>query len=480
MLLDPITGVRKSVLSGHTDTAVSLSSSLDGRLLLSRSFGGTVKLWDVQTGGVIRTFDHHTSAISASISPDGTTIALGTSKAWGVILLWDVQTWRRRSIEMGQDKTVKIVKFSPVDSQRLLSSSQGGTVSQWSVDGHQIGTSYHEERGVWDLAYALDGTRFVSCGGRNATVRDSATGEVVVKLNAPDKNALSNCCLSLDGRLVACRADTIIYVWDITISGPRLVGHIEHSRSVTSIAFPSSLISGSGDRSVKFWPSNGFLLDSVTTDHMAMLRGSTSIKSINLFAEEGAVVTSDSSGVVKTWDLTTGRLKSSFLTLAKGSRRDTRLTGNTLTIVWCTEGGEYCIWDVYKGQLLRGFHSALSRPWDFKISGDGSKIFALSYACIQAMSMQTGEETGRVKLRGGEGPNLFVRGSKVGINNQYDRGWDFGGPAVSDLGELPDRPRFDLVNWPTSYTARPCWIEDISTKRRIFHLPERYTKNNTK
>ena len=481
VLLDPITGVRVSVLSGCADMVVSLSSSLDGRLLLSRSRGGIVELWDVQTGGVIRTFGHDTCINSASISPDGTTIALGTQE--GVILLWDVRTYKCYSIKTGQDDAVTIIIFSPIDSQRLLSLSQDGTACHWNVDGCQIGISYHEKGGVRGLAYSLDGTRFVLCGGRNAMVRDSKTGEVVVKLAAPDKKALSNCCLSPDGRLVACRATITIYVWDITTSEPRLVGRVGHSDLVTFIDFPSSLISGSNDRSVRFWRTDGYLADSTRTDHMAGLHGLTSIESVNLFAEEGIVVTSDSSGAVKTWDLTTGRLKSSFLTPAKGIR-DTRLTGDTLTIVWWTkeeeeEGGCH-IWDVYKGQLLRRFRNTLSHLWDLKISGDGSKIFGLNGLGVQAMSMQTGEDAGRIQLGIGGGYSLFVRGSKVGIDKQYDRGWDFGGPTAPDLEDLPDRPRLDLVNWPIGGKARPCWIEDTVTKSQVFHLPERYTKYGTR
>ena len=477
VLLDPITGVRMSVLSGHEDTVSSLASSQDGKLLLSRSRDDAVKLWDVQTGGVISTFDHNTPTptTSASISPDGATIALGTLN--GTILLWDVRTGKSHSIETGQDDAVTIIIFSPINSQRLLSLSRDGTVCQWNVDSHRIGTSHHEVDRVESLAYALDGTRFVSCGGPTATVRDSETGEVVVRLDAPNGERLAGCCLSPDGRFVACGADTIIHVWDITISGPRLVGHVEHTNSVTFIAFPSSLISGSYDRSVKFWLSNAFLSDSITTDHMAMLHGLTSIESVNLFAE-GTIVTSDSFGVVKTWDLTTYRPKSSFLTPAVG-KRDARLTGDTLIIVWLKEE-EFHIWDVYKGQLLRRFRSPSFNIWDLKISGDGSKIFGLGYNRIQAVFMQTGEDAGRVQLRDDEGFSFFVRGSKVGIDNRYDRGWDFGGPTVSDVGEFPDRPRLDLVNWPTNRDARPCWIEDVAKKRRVFHPPGRYTRYSTK
>ena len=476
VLLDAVTGIRKSVLSGHSDEILSLASSLDGMFLISRG-GQTVNLWDVQTGGVIKTFDRKTSIASASISPDGATIALGTE--FGVIHLWDVRTGKSRFIGKGQDSDVTVISFSPIDPRRLLSSLRRGTVRQWDIDGHQIGASCHEIDGVEDLAYASDGTRFVSCGGRVATVRNSESGAVVVKLDAPGKGDFRLCRFSPDGRFVACKADTMVYIWDITTSEPRLVGHVEHSDSITFIAFSSSFISGSCDRSVKFWQTSSLLKESIATDDVAGPHGSTTIESANLFAEDGIIVTSDSSGMAKTWDLTTGELKSSFLTPAKG-KRATHLAGDTLIIVWWADKGkEYHIWDVYKGQLLRRFHSPLSRLLGLKISGDGSKILGFDGSHIQAVSMQTGEDAGSVELRNGGAVSFFVRGSMVGIDNQRNVGWDFGGLEVSDLREFPDRPRFDFVDSSVRRKVKPCWIEDTLTKRQVFRLPQRYTKYGT-
>ena len=478
-LIDAITGSRTSFLCGHGDVIRSLGFSLDGTLLFSRSNDKTVKLWDVQTGGVIKTFSDDTSVVSAaSISPNGITVALGTKN--GAIRLWDVRTGKCRSVETRQDSQITVISFSPIDPRRLLSASWHTTVRQWDVDGIQIGTSYNETDRVDHLSYTLDGTRFVSCGGKFATVRDSETGAVVVKLNAPDQTPLAGCCFSPDGRFLACAAGPTICVWDITISGGRLVGRlVGHSSSVSFIAFSPSLISGSWDKSVKFWQSSSFQADPMTTDHTTGLHGPTPIASVNLFANDGTAVTSDSSGVVKTWDLTTGKCKSTFSTPAEGER-DTHLEGDTLIIVWwADEEKEFRIWDVYKGQLLRSFPSPLSDPLGLKISGDGSKIFGLYIDCIEAVCMQTGEGAGRVELRIGEGASFFVHGSKVGIDNIRGEGWDFGGPTVSDFGEFPDRPRLELADWSTGGESKPRWIEDTKTKRLVFRLPERYMKSDT-
>jgi WD40 repeat protein len=58
--LDAITGSRMAVLSGHTDEVNCVTFSSDGRSLASGADDKTVKLWDMQTGGVVRTFLGHT------------------------------------------------------------------------------------------------------------------------------------------------------------------------------------------------------------------------------------------------------------------------------------------------------------------------------------------------------------------------------------------------------------------------------------
>ena len=486
VLLDAITGIRTSVLSGHTDDISSLAFSQDGTLLISGSRDHTAKLWDVQTGGIIRTFDDDAPMISAiSISPDGTTVALGTTD--GAIYLWSVQTEKCHSIKTGRDRCVGVVRFSPIGPQCLVSSLLDRTIQQLDVDARQIRTSYHEAYNVEDLAYSPNGTRFVTCGGV-ATIRDSESGEVVVKLEAPGGEGLRRCCFSLDGRFVACAAFYTIWVWDITNSGACLIGLLDgHSDFVRSLAFSPSLISGSSDQSVKVWQSSDFLAGTATADHIAALHGSTQIKSANLFAEDGVVVTSDESGVVKAWDLVTGRCKASFSTPAKGEC-DTHLTGDTLIIVWySSKEGECHVWDVYNGRLLRRLSTSLVGIMDLKILGDGSKILGLEsvsgddlsiLSCrIHAVSIQTGEEAGSVELHFWPDDGLFVRGSKVSLDCKHYGGWDFGGPEVTDFGEFLDRPRLELVSWPDEIGMKPRWVGDTVTKSRVFRLPERYLKS---
>jgi len=95
----------------------------------------TVKLWDVQTGRVIKTFYGHTDwVLSVSISADCTTIASGSDDK--TICLWDIWT-RECHCVIKQHNPVGRVRFSPTNSGHIISES-GGKVWKWDVDGHQI------------------------------------------------------------------------------------------------------------------------------------------------------------------------------------------------------------------------------------------------------------------------------------------------------------------------------------------------------
>ena len=101
----------------------SLVFSSDGTSLVSGSSDKTVKLWDVQTGGVVKTFSAQSGLVwGVSISADDTRIASGSSD--DTIHLWDIQTGECYYV-IKQQGIVQHVCFSPTDPQCLLSKSPG-------------------------------------------------------------------------------------------------------------------------------------------------------------------------------------------------------------------------------------------------------------------------------------------------------------------------------------------------------------------
>jgi len=100
----------------------SVSFSSDGQFIASGGWEGSIKLWDANSGALIKTFDAHESSItgganSVVFSPDISTLISGGED--GNIKIFDIQTEKITLIKAYSDST-KLVKISP-NGKYLLS-----------------------------------------------------------------------------------------------------------------------------------------------------------------------------------------------------------------------------------------------------------------------------------------------------------------------------------------------------------------------
>ena len=475
IILDVITGSQIAVLSGHTAKVYCVIFSSDGKLLVSGSYDKTVKLWDMQTGGVIQTFQGHTDGVwSVSISVDYTRIASGSKDK--TVCLWDIQTgnclYTIKQPEIGWHVT-----FSPMNPQHLISIS-GHKVWWWDVNGQQILPTYDSSH----IAFSPDHAQFALCYFKAVTVYNSDSREITAKFHVAG-NA-TYCCFSPSGRLVAAAAGITTYVWDISNTDPHLVETIVHTGRITSLVFssPTSLISGSRDKSVKFWQIGSLSTDQIATDPGSTPIALPSIQSVSLQTRAGVAISSDNDGAVSTWDLSTGICKETFqVPAASGISQGNgaaQIIGNRLIFVW-HKNSTIHIWDTSKYELLQTLD--VDFCWGLRISGDGSKILSLRTKFIQAWDMWTWKLVHRVELGFEEKPYLdplYTEGSKVWIcfqNSSAQEGWEIGtSPAQFDPST--GRPHLDFIGGPHWEIDGPSWIKDTVSGKKVFQLSGRYAK----
>jgi len=215
IILDAITGQHRAVISGHGGCVTSVTFSSDGRSLVSGSYDAIIKLWDVQTGGVIKTFYGHTDWVeSVSISVDCSRIVSGSSD--NTIHLWDIQTGKC-CCTIEQEDIVYHVSFSPTNPQNIISAA-GDSVWQWDVNGHRIPPTYNGSQ----IAFSPDHTQFALCNQEVIKIQNSDSGGIVAKFHVVN-DYVKHCCFSPDGKLVAATADNTTFVWDISSPNPHLI-----------------------------------------------------------------------------------------------------------------------------------------------------------------------------------------------------------------------------------------------------------------
>uniref|UniRef100_A0A3Q3VN16 Apoptotic protease-activating factor 1 n=1 Tax=Mola mola TaxID=94237 RepID=A0A3Q3VN16_MOLML len=164
------------VLQGHKEQVrcflLLSNSSVDTRLL-SWSFDGSVKMWDIKKGEKLQDIEAHQGAIlSCHISPDGCLFA--TTSADRTAKLWCCESWQCVHTLRGHQECVRSCRFS-WENQRLATGDDNGEIRLWNVkDGSLLKICSQEGKdgmdsfhGGWvtDLHFSKDNSLLVSTGG---------------------------------------------------------------------------------------------------------------------------------------------------------------------------------------------------------------------------------------------------------------------------------------------------------------------------
>lgn len=242
-------------LTGHSDTVWAVAIAPDSQTLVSGSFDKTIRLWDRETGAVLRILSGHTDAVRAvTVSTDGQTLASGSSDK--TIKIWRLQTGELLRTLSGHQGPVWSVAISP-DGKTLASGSYDGTVKLWNLQtGKLLRTLSGHVEAVRSVVISNDG-QILASGSWDKTIKiwNLQTGELLHTL-AGHLDRVVSVALAPSGETIASGSlDQTIKIWSVETGRP-LKTLSEHTAWVISVAFSSdekTIISGSRDKTVKIW-----------------------------------------------------------------------------------------------------------------------------------------------------------------------------------------------------------------------------------
>ena len=497
ILLDETTGSSRSVLSGNLKRVTSLAFSIDGTLLVSASSDDTIRLWDIQTGGVVKKF--HATVSSVAISSDSITIA---SASYRRVRLWDIRVgecYRIIDISPTQPGGVTYLDFLFAAPGRLMTIC-GGLIQQWDITSSKSGfaSSGHH------ISFSSDGKRFVLCDKPPPTIRDTVSGTIITTLHSPGQD-FSRCCFSPGDEFVAGVAGEVLYVWNVTGTPSLIKTFVPGDSRILSLVYSSSLISTHDDRKIRFRRIDSDSPDLTTRNTQSTKLPWVRIVYTSLQADEGIALSVDMGGSIECWDLSTGLTRILLQIPEIHDVGGVRLVDGTLTIVYSryfdTPDDQWyppdwslvaSTWDVKAGRALQritlpdalGTLDVSER--DYGMSKDGTAFFMVNREEIRTWSTVTGEVTGTLNhheyTHGStprfvdlDGPMIWI----PSLGRLQAWGWDLRNLASPPLklSKIPNGLRLVYLRDKDGIETRGRII-DTTSQTEVFQIPQRFVQRH--
>lgn len=298
-------GMARQTRPRVTITAVNFDPN--GRLIVSASLDGAVRVWEAATGeSVGAPLRHEGGVLWADFSPDGAKLV--TAAEDGAVRVWDVHSHQLLVLTAKRPAAARHASFSPDATQVAAAFDDGSAAILDTRTGETIGQPFQHDGPVYFAAFSPDGRRLLTAQVarkgpparlwdlrtrtavnvrhhprpeiRNPFPRFSPSGEFVAGFDGAVAFLFSTAegggplpeparwvrhnhdvlafNFSFDGRRFATGSlDSSARVWEVT-TGQAAGPPLRHQRAVNSVRFThdgSLLLTGSSDQTARLWRS---------------------------------------------------------------------------------------------------------------------------------------------------------------------------------------------------------------------------------
>eukprot|EP01127_Copromyxa_protea_P013681 TRINITY_DN3693_c0_g1_i1.p1 TRINITY_DN3693_c0_g1~~TRINITY_DN3693_c0_g1_i1.p1 ORF type:complete len:531 (-),score=77.91 TRINITY_DN3693_c0_g1_i1:20-1612(-) len=191
-IYDPNTNTVKRQLARFNNDGEVFGGSFrqDGRLLVAGGESGNVRVCDISSRTVLRTFSGHTQAARVTrFTPDNVHIMSGSDDK--TLRCWDLASGEQLGVMTGHTDHIRCGCFVPGSSSTWVTGSYDHTVRLWDTKTQETIAVFDHEHPVEDVLVFPGGTILASAGSNEVKIWDLLTGKLVTTLNQHQKTVTS-------------------------------------------------------------------------------------------------------------------------------------------------------------------------------------------------------------------------------------------------------------------------------------------------
>lgn len=336
------------LLTGHQSSLRAVQWDPTGHFMATSDEDGLVKLWNAQTGKLVRDLVGHTARVQGMAwSADGASLL---TAGWdNSARIWDVATGEQHFILEHPDM-VDNVAWSH-DQRRVATTCNDGLARVWdAATGELRLTLTGHENYVWRVAWNKDDSRILTAASDgSARIWDAHTGAELLKFAGHTDWVISSAWSPDERLLVTAGYDGLAKIWDAQTEELRLTltGHTGAIRQAAWNKDGSRLLTVSDDATARVWNTETGAMELLLIGHTYQIQAGMWI------SDDAMILTASVDNTMRLWDAETGDSRA----IMAGHRAriyDAALSPDNAFVLTGSEDQTARVWELALADVPRG------------------------------------------------------------------------------------------------------------------------------